>query len=172
MRWTQAPFELELWVVRSFRLFLRIDMILKKCFDTLVMFWNHLKNFFIQLKHNPFRSFGQFLISSGQKLIFKPLWPLKNNKKSPTAHVYGEKTRTKHRVMIQPNSTDRYDPEEWFWYLGYVLKRSRKFFHRSWSQRPRSLSQILQLMYVKILLQITENCKKLRKINRCVRFLR
>ena len=66
-------------VVWSYRLFLRIDMILKKCLRILLVSWNLLEHFFLRLKVRRLQSVSSLFGLWGVQILF---WSTLNTEKS------------------------------------------------------------------------------------------
>ena len=114
------------------RLILWIDMILIKFWDTVVVYWNHLENFFaaIQVKH--WLDWESIFTSKYYNFALKVENLMKNKKKRLEADVSDKIIRTTRCTIIPISLEDRYDPWQVLWYLGCVLELSKRFFQVDW----------------------------------------
>ena len=60
-----------------------------------------------------------------------------------------------HRMTFLIVSVDRYDPQQMFSYLGYVLEASRKFFQTTQTSTSYSMKPLFELLRPQIKLGTT-----------------
>ena len=121
-------------------------MILKKCRDTIVVYWNRLENFLGTTKVQHW--LGRETIFNWKYWIFALRMEnfMKIHKKTLEAHDFAFISQTTCRMMIPITSEHRYDPWQVFWYLGCVLEPRRKIFRVDWSRLVFSFSSIFGVL--------------------------
>ena len=118
-----------------------VQMNLENVLHTQNIFFRRLENFFD--KEKDFFSISKlyfFRFSSTSRDIKFPFETVWNHKKSLTAYVYANKSRTKCRTSLLFVSMDSCDPKEVCKYHKYTMETNKKFFRTSQRQ---TLDQIL-----------------------------